>query len=37
MLKFRTRRTSRIRIAMGASLFLALAGAPLLLGVTRPP
>ncbi len=36
MLKFRARRTNRIRIAMGASLFLALAGAPLLLGFTRP-
>jgi len=33
----RTRRTSRVRILFGAALFLVLAGAPLLLGMTRPP
>jgi hypothetical protein len=32
----RTRRTHRLRILFGAALFLVLAGAPLLLGLTRP-
>lgn len=33
----RTRRTNRVRIFFGAALFLVLGGAPLLLGLTRPP
>lgn len=33
----RTRRTNRFRIVFGAALFIVLAGAPLLLGLTRHP
>ena len=36
MLRFRNPRTQRFRIAMGAAMFAALAGAPLVLGLTRP-
>jgi hypothetical protein len=36
MLRFRKPRTQRFRIAMGAAMFAALAGAPLFLGLTRP-
>ena len=36
MLRFRNPRTQRFRIAMGAAVFAALAGAPLVLGLTRP-
>jgi hypothetical protein len=32
----RTRKTHRLRIFFGAALFLVLAGAPVLLGLTRP-
>lgn len=32
----RTRKTNRLRMLFGAALFLVLAGAPLLLGLTRP-
>jgi hypothetical protein len=36
MLRFRKPRTQRFRIAMGAAMFATLAGAPLVLGLTRP-
>ena len=36
MLKFRNPRTQRLRLAMGGLMFAALAGAPLVLGLTRP-
>lgn len=36
MLRFRNPRTQRFRIAMATAMFAALAGAPLILGFTRP-
>ena len=36
MLRFRNPRTQRFRIAMGVAMFATLAGAPLILGLTRP-
>src|SRR5262245_42518891 len=36
MLKFRTRKTQRLRLFMGGLMFAALAGVPLFLALTRP-